>query len=298
MKVVVIASYVSELIFRVPRLMRPGETQAGAFREGLGGKGFNMTIAAGRCGAEVLPVMKLGTDAYAAKATDFLRSEGISCDHVNQAAVGVPSGCGVILVGDDGENAIAIDPGANALLDESDIGAAQSHIASASVVLAQLECPVAAVLGAFRLARAAGVMTVLNPAPAPTVPLPDELLALTDVITPNESEAAALTGYGVDGDWRVAARRLQSMGPGAVAITLGSRGVGLLHGAMELHLPAPTVDAIDTSGAGDAFNGALVARLASGHTLEQACLFAVRYAAIQVTRRGTSSAMPWGREVP
>lgn len=297
MKVVVIASYISELIFRVPRLMRPGETLSGTFLEGLGGKGFNMAVAARRCGAAVLPVMKLGADSRAAKACDFLRSEGVSLDHVTHAPDGVPSGSGVILVGDDGQNAIAIDPGANARLGSEDIAAARREIETADVVLAQLESPVGAALAAFRIAREAGVVTVLNPAPAPADPLPEELLALTDVITPNESEAAALTGQVLDEDWRAAARRLGSSGQRAVAITLGARGVGLLHGASEVTLAAPAVEAIDTSGAGDAFNGALAARLAARDTLEQACRFAVRYAALQVTRSGTSSAMPHGDEV-
>jgi ribokinase len=291
MKVVVIASYVEEIIFDLPRLMLPGETLAGRFREGRGGKGFNMTIAARRCGADVVPVMKIGGDGFSAKALAALRAEGI-CESRVSTSPDRPSGIGVILVGADGGNTIAIDPGANDLLNPHDIISAAEDIAAADVVLAQLEVPFQPVIEAFRLARASGALTILNPAPAPAVPIPGELLALTDLITPNESEATAITGTGPADDWELAAKFLHAAGPRSVVVTLGARGAGLLmDGACSL-IPAPSVAAVDTSGAGDAFNGALAARLAAGDPLKDACRFAVRYAALQVTRPGTSRAMP------
>lgn len=296
MKVVVIASYVEEIIFDLPRLMLPGETLAGRFRDGRGGKGFNMTIAARRCGADVVPVMKLGSDAYSAKPLAALRAESITDSRVSTCP-DRPSGIGVILVGADGRNAIAIDPGANALLNRHDVISASKDITAADVVLAQLEVPFEPVIEAFRLARAAGAVTILNPAPAPAVPIPSELLALTDIITPNESEAAAITGTGPVDDWELAARLLHAAGPRSVVVTLGARGVGLLADGTCSLIPAPSVSAVDTAGAGDAFNGALSARLAAGDPLKDACHFAVRYAAVQVTRPGTSRAMPFASEV-
>ncbi len=297
MNVVIVASYVSELVFRVPRLMGPGETLSGSFCEGLGGKGFNMSIAARRCGANVVPVLKLGNDAFAGKALQQLATEGISTRHVTRTE-GVPSGIGMILIADDGQNSIAIDPGANAALGPHEILAAAGEFAPGGIVLAQLETPVAAACEAFTQARRAGAFTILNPAPAPPAALPAELLALTDLITPNESEAAALTQRNESDDWLEMARDLQTLGPASVAITLGARGVGLLHGGVATLIPAPTVKVADTSGAGDAFNGALAAALAAGLPLEEACRFAVRYASVQVTRPGTSAAMPFANEIP
>lgn len=295
-RVVIIASYVSEEIFRVARLMNPGETLSGKYQQGLGGKGFNMTIAANRCGAEVIPIMKLGGDPYSAKPLAYLANEGVDTRHVT-ACPDLPTGIGVILIGDDGQNCIAVDSGANTALGIAEITAAADVIRSANVVLAQLETPVEAALAAFRLARQAGAITILNPAPAPTSPLPAELLELTDILTPNESEAASLTGFDHCGDWQETARRLHLLGPASVVITLARRGVGYSHLGRSLLIPAPEVHAIDTSGAGDAFNGALAARLAEGDDLPEACHFATQYASLQVTRHGTAVAMPFASEL-
>ena len=295
-RVVIIASYVSELIFRVGHLMKPGETLPGKFQQGHGGKGFNMTVASSRCGADVIPVMKLGGDPYAAKPLAYLADEGVDIRHVTSRP-DLPSGIGVILIGDDGQNCIAVDAGANAALGLAEITAAADLIRSARVVLAQLETPVEAALAAFRLARQAGAITILNPAPAPASPLPAELLELTDILTPNESEAASLTGCDHCGDWQETARRLHLLGPATVVITLGGRGVGYSHQGRCLLIAAPEVEAIDTSGAGDSFNGAMAARLALGDDLPEACRFATRYASLQVTRRGTAVAMPFASEL-
>lgn len=295
-QVVIVASYVSEMIFRVGHLMKPGETLSGKFQQGLGGKGFNMTVAANRCGASVVPVMKIGNDAYAGKPLALLSDEGIDTRHVTPHP-DLPSGIGVILIGDDGQNCIAVDAGANAALGPAEITAAADAIRSAKVVLAQLETPVEATLAAFRLARQSGAITILNPAPAPRSPLPAELLQLTDILTPNESEAAALAGCEHLGDWEETARRLHLLGPAAVVITLGGRGIGYSRQGRSLLIAAPEVEAIDTSGAGDAFNGALAARLAQGDDLAEACHFATRYASLQVTRRGTAVAMPFASEI-
>lgn len=295
-QVVIVASFVSELIFRVGHLMKPGETLSGKFEQGLGGKGFNMTVAASRCGASVVPVMKIGGDAFAGKPLALLSDEGIDSRYVTSRP-DLPCGIGVILIGDDGQNCIAVDSGANAALGLEEITAAADAIRTAKVVLAQLEVPVEAVLAAFRLARQSGAITILNPAPAPGSPLPGELLELTDILTPNESEAASLAGCEHLDDWQETARRLHLLGPAAVVITLGKRGIGYSGKGKSLLIAAPEVEAIDTSGAGDAFNGAMAARLAQGDDLPEACHFATRYASLQVSRRGTAVAMPFASEL-
>lgn len=297
MKVVIIASFVSEVRFQVPRLMLPGESLGGSFTEGLGGKGFNMCVAARRCGANVSALIKLGRDPRGEAAANFLHAEGVNL------APGAftdchPSGIGVILLDPQGRNCIAVDPGANQTLLASDIEHAAGLIRDADVVLAQLESPIATATAALRVARDAGVFTILNPAPAPQSALPHELLDCCDVITPNETEAMALSGASPGTPWETIADSIAATGGRSVCITLGERGVGLLHHGRHTLIPAPAVDAIDTSGAGDAFNGALAAGLAAGRSLEDACRFASAYASIQVTRRGTAVAMPCLTEIP
>jgi ribokinase len=295
MKVVTIASFVSECVFRVPRFMHAGETLAGRYHDGLGGKGFNMTVAAARCGAAVSPILKLGNDARGNQALAFLKETGADLRHVSRSNT-APSGIGVILLDPSGQNRIAIDPGANSHLSADDVRAAAATIGAAAVVLAQLETSIDAILEAFRIARAAGVATILNPAPAPESPLPDELLALTDILTPNETEAAALVGGLPGEDWRATAARIAALGPPSVIITLGANGVGVWHHGTSHAIAAPVVAVTDTAGAGDAFNGALAARLASGEPLHESCRFAVAYASLEVTRAGTSTAMPTADE--
>jgi ribokinase len=295
MKVVTIASFISECVFRVPRFMEPGETLAGRYHDGLGGKGFNMTVAAARCGATVSPILKLGSDARGDQALAFLKEAGADLRHVTRSNT-APSGIGVILLDPSGQNRIAIDPGANSNLSAADVRAAAATIGEATVVLAQLETSIDAILEAFRIARAAGVITILNPAPAAESPLPDELLALTDILTPNETEADALVGRVPEVDWRATAVRIAAMGPASVIMTLGANGVGAWHHGTSHAIGAPVVAVTDTAGAGDAFNGALAARLASGESLHDACRFAVAYASLKVTRAGTSTAMPTADE--
>ena len=296
MKIVTIASYVSECVFHVPRFMQAGETLAACYEDGLGGKGFNMSIAAARCGAEVSPILKLGADARGDQALAFLKDNGIDLHHVTRTR-SAPSGIGVILLDPSGQNQIAIDPGANALLDSADVRAAAATIESAKVVLAQLESSLAAILEAFRIARAAGVTTILNPAPAPEQALPAELLALTDILSPNETEASALSGLPDTDDWAKIAASLAAQGPRTVILTLGARGAGVWRENQASLFPAASVRVTDTAGAGDAFHGALAARLAAGDTLPDATRFAVAYASLKVTRAGTARAMPHADEM-
>lgn len=295
MNVVTIASFVSECVFRIPHFMDAGETLVGRYHDGLGGKGFNMTVAAARCGVTVSPILKLGNDARGDQALAFLKDTHADLRHVTRSDT-APSGIGVILLDPSGQNRIAIDPGANSHLSTDDVRAAAATIREAAVVLAQLETSSEAILEAFRIARAAGVTTILNPAPAPESPLPDELLALTDILTPNEPEAAALVGSVPGEDWRATAARIAALGPPSVIITLGANGVGVWHHGTSHAIAAPVVTVADTAGAGDAFNGALAARLASGDALLHAARFAMAYASLKVTRAGTSTAMPTADE--
>ena len=294
----VVASYVTELIFEVNHLPRPGETLSGHFRVGHGGKGLNMAVAAHRCGVPTLPIMKIGTDEHGRTAREMLLAEGIPDDALLTTAAR-PSGAGVVLLAEDGQNAIALDFGANAQLTPEEVERFRPQLRTCRVVLAQLESPVPAIVRLFRLAREMGAMTILNPAPAPATALPSELLELTDCLTPNQTEAASLSGIDpVDEPSRLAAAAaLRAKGVGHVVLTLGSEGAYLLNETGAWLVPAQPVNAVDTSGAGDAFNGALAAHLALGNPLLESVRQAVRYAGVKVTRRGTAIAMPFAHEL-
>lgn len=291
--VAVLASYVTELTFEVAHLPRPGETISGRFTIGHGGKGLNMSIAAQRCGAATLPVMKTGDDEHGATASQMVLAEGMSSQGIFTTTQ-CRSGAGVVLIDAHGQNSIALDAGANALLTVGDVSGLRSRLATCRVFLAQLESPVSAILEFFRIARELNAITILNPAPAPPGPLPEELWQLTDCLTPNQTEAAMLSG-GDPSDragWREAAQTLRNRGVAQVAITLGAEGAYILSAVEERWVQAPQVNAVDTTGAGDAFNGALAAQLATDAPFFAAVEFAVHYAALKVTRRGTALAMP------
>lgn len=291
--VAVLASYVTELIFEVAHLPRPGETVGGQFTVGHGGKGLNMAVAAQRCGAATFPVMKTGEDEHGRTAQRMILEEGMSGQGVFITTTR-PSGAGVVLLDASGQNSIALDAGANSLLTPDEVASLRPHLATCRVFLAQLESPVATILEFFRIAREVGAITILNPAPAPSGPLSAELLRLTDCLTPNQTEAAVLSGGDPldEASWRTIAKMLRKNGVTQVAMTLGAEGAFISSDTGEHWVKAPQVNAVDTTGAGDAFNGALAAQLAAGVTLCAAVEFAVRYAALKVTRRGTALAMP------
>lgn len=291
--VAVLASYVTELIFEVAHLPRPGETVGGRFTVGHGGKGLNMAVAAQRCGAITLPVMKTGEDEHGRTARKMVADEGMSDQGIFTTAAR-PSGAGVVLLDAKGQNSIALDAGANFLLTPDEVASLRPQLSTCRVFLAQLESPVAAILEFFRIAREVGAITILNPAPAPPGPLPEELWRLTDCLTPNQTEGAVLSG-GDPSDqagWRVTTETLRKNGVAQVAMTLGAEGAFISSAAGERWVKASQVSVVDTTGAGDAFNGALAAQFVAGATLSEAVEFAVRYAALKVTRRGTALAMP------
>lgn len=296
--VVVLGSVNVDLVLRCMALPVPGQTvKGGDFQRLTGGKGANQAVAAARLGAAVRFVGAVGADESGRDAREQLRAEGIEIRHLKEAR-DVATGAAMILVDDaSGQNCIALYEGANAHVDTALVDCAADDIASAALLVCQLETPVAATLQAARIARAAGVPVLLNPAPA--MPLDAALLASVDILVPNESEAMALTGQFAAGgfDPEHALDALLSKGARSVLITLGADGV--LYGDREtwLRRDAHVAAAIDTSGAGDAFIGAFAAALVSGRPLENAIDFAQRAASLSVTRRGAMASLAHACEI-
>ncbi|HXQ79716.1 MAG TPA: ribokinase [Opitutaceae bacterium] len=295
--VVVVGSSNTDMIIRVPRVPGPGETLLGGeFSTAPGGKGANQAVAAARAGGRVAFIARLGRDSLGNEAMTRLRAEGILLSHTVRDDAH-PSGVALIFVGSDGENSIAVAGGANQQLSRADVSAARGLIARARILLLQLETPLQTVAAAARLARRAGVRVILNPAPA--CPLPDALLRNVSVLTPNESEASLLTGCKVRGAASAAraALILQGRGVETVIITLGAKGA-FVAGRDQTGLVAGfKVKAVDTTAAGDVFNGALAVRLAEGCPLFDAVRFAHAAAAISVTRPGAQPSIPTRREI-
>jgi ribokinase len=279
--VYVIGSINLDLVVRATELPRPGETvTGGTFERHGGGKSANQAVAAARAGAVVRMIGAVGDDDLGDEAIAQLEAEGIDVSAVQRLA-SVPTGVALIAVDAAGENQIAVASGANAELAPEAVERALAGAQPGGVALLALEVPDAAVLAGARAARAAGLQVVLNPAPARA--LGDELLALAPVLTPNGGEAAALSG---EDDPEAAARALAARTGAAVVVTVGSEGALLVEGDAVERIPAPRVEAVDTTGAGDAFNGALAAALAGGAGLAGAVREAVAVAAESVRRPG------------
>jgi len=308
MMVVVVGSFNVDHVWSLPRHPRTGETLAGRYASGPGGKGFNQATAAARAGAATSFICALGADEGGNLARRLAEEDGIA---LHAATSRQPTGTAGIYVDADGNNTIAFGAGANADLDAAFVTTHAPAISSAGVVLAQMESPPAAVLAAFSLARAAGVLTLLNPAPVDAGVDP-ELLRLADVLTPNESEFSAQllrhSGHALDagavaGTGDDALHRLcrDLMPHGSVVVTLGAAGCFVSHPEDArrgdrracYRVPATPANAVDTTGAGDAFNGALAASLARGTgNFESHVAFAGRYAAASTERHGAASSMP------
>ncbi len=295
--VAVIGSLNMDLRVQTPRLPAPGETLIGTgFSTDSGGKGANQAVAAARMGAAVAMLGRVGRDAHGAALTQALQADGIDTTSVGEDPA-APTGTAIILLMPDGENSILVIPGANHRYTPAHVADRLDVIRQARVVVAQLECPLDTIRAALASARMAGVCTVLNAAPAQ--PLDDALLATVDWLVVNEIEAAMLTGLPTDTPAQIdaAAHALRQRGPSQVVVTLGA--AGLLHVGPDgvLALPAPRVTAVDTTGAGDTFVGALAAGLADGLPITAALTRAQHAAALAVTRLGTQSAMPTRAEV-
>ncbi len=291
MAVVVFGSINMDLVVQTPRLPAPGETLAGhTFFTAPGGKGANQAVAAARLGVPTRMVGRVGDDVFADALRSSLQHYGVDTRYI--AASPGPSGVAAIAVDDAAENTIVIVAGANGLVGQDDLARLDTALEGAEVLLLQLEVPLAAVLEAARRARAKGVTVLLDPAPAQ--PLPPELYGLADIITPTESEAAALAGFAVrdEGDAARAAQELIARGAGSAIVKLGARGAYWAEQSGGRLFPAIPVEAIDTVAAGDAFNGALAAALSLHLPREQAMRWALAGGALSVTKRGAQQSMP------
>ncbi len=294
-RVVVLGSSNTDMVVGVPHIPSLGETVLGSdLLVAAGGKGANQAVAAARLGAQITFLGAVGDDDLGGKAVRGLGGEHIDTEHV-RVVEGVPSGVALITVDTQGRNAIAVAPGANSRVSPEDVRSAQALIEESAVLLVQLEIPIEAVHEGLRVARAAGCRTLLNPAPVPGEGLPSDILRLVDVLTPNEGEASALVG--MQGEASDLAQELLNRGVGAVVVTLGERGALVATSERQQTVPAHRVDALDTTAAGDAFNGGLAVALAEGRDLFEAARFASAVAALSVTKRGAQPSMPRRDEV-
>ena len=296
-KIVVAGSSNTDMIVKTPRIPGPGETiLGGVFSMAAGGKGANQAVAAARAGGSVTFIACVGRDLFGDRALEGFSRDGIdvSCVMRHESA---PSGVALIIVNDDGENSIAVAPGANGKLLPRDMERFGGTIRSAGILVMQLETPIESVGAAIEIASRAGVTVILNPAPA--APVPSEILPYIDLLTPNEHEARVLTGIEVrdDSTARKAAAVLAGQGVKNVIITLGSQGAYVAGGACRELVPGFTVRAVDTTGAGDVFNGSLAVALGEGKPLRDAVRFANAAAAISVTRLGAQPSIPTRDEI-
>jgi ribokinase len=293
--VLIVGSVNADLVVSVARRPAAGETVLGSDLATFpGGKGANQAVAAARLGARVSFLGRTGTDSFG----DFLRrnldGQGVSTGQL--LAVPGPSGVALITVDQSGDNSIIVAPGANARLTAQDVAWASAEFAAAAVVCAQLEVPLEAVVAAARLAAAAGARFILNLSPAAEVP--GSLLAAADPLVVNEHEAAFLLGAGQSRDPREQAQALLALGPRSVVITLGADGACAADATGAAVVPSPRVTVVDTTGAGDAFTGALAWRLSLGDSLPAAAALAARVGAAAVTARGAQGSYPSPDQLP
>lgn len=295
-KLAVLGSINADHILNLATFPRPGETVIGKqYQIAFGGKGANQAVAAGRSGADIAFIACVGEDDIGQRIRQQLIEDKIDVTPV-EAVAGESTGVALIFVNGEGENSIAIHAGANAALTPARVEKHRQTIIDADALLMQLESPLESVLAAAKIAHRHQTKVILNPAPA--TPLSDELLALVEMITPNETEAEILTGVHIDNDEDAAraAAALHNKGISSVLITLGSRGVWLSEQGHGRRIAGFKVEAVDTIAAGDTFNGALITALLEGMSMELAVRFAHAAAAIAVTRPGAQPSVPWRSE--
>ena len=295
--ITVIGSSNTDMVIKTTKLPVPGETILGGdFFLNAGGKGANQAVAAARLGGKVSFIAKTGDDVFGKEAKQLFEIENINTgfmvtdpDH--------PSGVALITVDSHGENCIVVAPGANGYLSQNDIDLAREEILRSEIILMQLEIPIETVTYVANIAFESGKKVILNPAPAAKIS--DDLLSRLYMITPNETEAELITGIPVkDADSAfVAARHLFECGVKVVIITLGSKGALLYTGKEVKLIPSIKVEAVDTTAAGDVFNGAVAVAISEDMELEEAVKFACKAAAISVTRMGAQSSAPFRNEI-
>jgi len=296
-KIVVIGSSNTDMVIQSEHLPAPGETiLGGKFFMNPGGKGANQAVAAAKLGGDVVFVARVGDDIFGQEAVAGFKLEGINTDFIVTDPE-QPSGVATIMVDAKGENCIAVASGANNWLSPADVNQAMEQIDAADVLLMQLETPIETIEYVAELGVQKGKTVILNPAPAQA--LSDELLAKLDVITPNETEAEMLTGIKVVNlaDAEKAAQALRAKGVGTVIITLGSQGAFVLSDSFTGMVATRKVEAVDTTAAGDTFNGALAVGMANGQVIDEAVGFANKAATISVTRLGAQASVPSLQEV-
>ncbi len=297
-KVTVFGSFVVDLMARTPHLPVPGETVKGTmFKMGPGGKGFNQGVAAHKAGGNVVMVTKLGRDTFANVALDAMKELNMDTSHVFFSDE-TETGCALISVDENtSQNEIVVILGACGTINDKDIKSVEEEIKSSEYLLTQLETNVDATEKVIDIAHKNGVKVILNT--APVQPIPDELYQKVDLITPNEVEAEILTGIPIDNEENAlkAANFFFEKGVKSVVITWGKRGVFVATPEKHSVLSVPKVKVLDTTGAGDAFNGGLLTALSEGKDLWEACRFANALASVAVQRMGTTPAMPTRDEI-
>jgi ribokinase len=290
--ILVIGSSNTDMVIRVPELPLPGQTVMGDnFQTFAGGKGANQAVAAQRAGGDVKFLASVGNDELGRSAIDIYRSEGIDTSLI-QIVDDRPSGVAMIFVNDAGENCISVAPGANKALTSDIVRRHESAISKASVLLLQLESPIEAVVEALRIGSQNETRCVLNPAPAAKIP--EEMLDRLYCITPNESEAEMLTGVSVvdEQSAAAAAEKLLRRGVENVVVTMGENGALLCNSGGTHYQEAPSVAAVDTTAAGDTFNGVLVTLIAEGQPIKKALRLAVEAASLSVQTAGAITSIP------
>jgi ribokinase len=295
--IVVVGSSNTDMIIKVPRIPKPGETiLGGTFSTAAGGKGANQAVAAARAGGNVSFVARVGDDMFGEEAIKGFQKDGLNIDHVilDKSA---PSGVAEIFVAEDGENSIAVASGANLNLSPQDVKSAEKVISTADILVMQLESPLETVYVAAKLAHEKGVKVILNPAPAQ--PLKDEYFKYLSILTPNESETEILTGRTVNDrkSAEEAAQVLLKKGVETVVVTLGRNGALLVQPDHAEHIPGFEVNAVDATAAGDVFNGTLAVALAEKMSLKDAIRFANAAAALSVTKLGAQPSAPHRAEI-
>ena len=299
-RVTVMGSFIVDLMARAHHLPVHGETVKGThFMIGPGGKGSNQGVAACRSGSEVTMITKIGADAFSKIALDSFNSEGMDTRFVMKDDR-YPTGTALIMVDENtSENQIVVTLGACDHISYAEIESARAQIEGSNVLLVQLETNMEAILKAVEIAHSKGIKVILNPAPAPLAKLPDELLAKVDILTPNETEASVISGIKVSTfeDAAIASHLIKRKGIGTVIITMGGKGAFVLAESAEYIIDPFEVNVLDTTGAGDAFNGGLATALAEGMDMFHAVQFANATGALSVTRLGTAPSMPYRHEI-
>jgi ribokinase len=295
--IIVVGSSNTDMVIKAPKFPLPGETLlGGTFFMFPGGKGANQAVAAARLGGQITFIARVGNDIFGDQAMQQFKYEGINTEYIISDPKN-PSGVALITLDVKGENTIVVAQGANGALTPEDVNKAEKEFAKAGIILMQLETPLATIRSTAAWASRVGKKVILNPAPAQ--PLPEDLFKELFIITPNESETETLVGIKISdlSSLEQASQKLYRLGVKNVVITLGAEGAFLFNSDGGQHIPTRKVTPVDTTAAGDVFNGALAVAIAEGNSLVQAVEFANRAAALSVTRMGAQSSAPYRSEL-